>query len=84
MSDFLQFFDKLAHNFPLHMEIYYSRVMDWCIKIWKEGCAKDYPDSTHEGDDAILVNVQSCDLELCFAMAHVALKEWMSEHNGGY
>ena len=52
--------------------------------VWKMGCAKDYPNSPAEGKDAILVNVQDCDMKLCFAKAHVALKEWLREHNGGY
>ena len=84
MNDFLMFFNDLRRRFPLHMEIYYSRVMDWCVKVWKMGCAKDYPNSPAEGKDAILVNVQDCDMKLCFATAHVALKEWLREHNGGY
>ena len=84
MSDFLRFFDSLRRRFPMHMEIYYSKVMDWCIKVWKHGCAKDYPNSPADGEDAVIVNEQDLDMELCFAKAHVALKEWMIEHNGGY
>ena len=84
MNDFLYFVDLLAHRFPIHLVIYYSKVMDWCIKITKVGCAPDYPDTPHEGNDAILVNVQDADMELCFAKAHVVLKEWLSENDGGY
>ena len=36
------------------------------------------------GEDAVVVNVQDGDMELCFARAHVVLKDWLSENNGGY
>ena len=32
----------------------------------------------------IIVNESDCDMELCFAKAHVGLKEWLLEFNGGY
>jgi len=84
MDDFLRFFDKLVRRFPLHLEIYYNKTMDWCIYITKKGCAADFPKAEHDGDDAVIVIAQSCDMELCFATAHVKLKEWMLEFNGGY
>lgn len=77
MSDFLKFFDDKTHNYPMHLEIYYSKIMDWCINIYKKGCGEN-------GEDLRICDVQSCDMELCFAKAHVALKEWLSEHEGGY
>ncbi|MCD8207590.1 MAG: hypothetical protein LUD72_06620 [Bacteroidales bacterium] len=58
--------------FPMHMEIYYSHVMDWCIRIWKGT------------EDNEIVTEQDMDMELCFAKAHAALKEWLSENEGGY
>lgn len=84
MSEFLTFFDKLVRRFPLHLEITYNKTMDWTIYVTKRGCAEDYPESPNDGHDAILVWVQDGAMELCFAKAHVALKEWMIEHNGGY
>ncbi|MBO4229774.1 MAG: hypothetical protein J5938_05445 [Clostridia bacterium] len=84
MSDFLKFVDDLTGRFPLHMEIYYSKTVDWCIKIWKKGCAEEYPYAEHEGEDVILVKVQDCDMELAFARAQVELKEWMIQFNEGY
>ena len=77
MRDFLKFFDTIADNFPMHMEITYSKITDYSIYIYKKGCAED-------GYDLKIVYVQSCDIELCFAMAQVQLKEWLSENNGGY
>lgn len=75
MSDFLLFMNSLRHRFPFHMEIYYSSIMDWCIKVWKEGCAKQFPNSPHDGEDAVMADVQDCDLTLCFAKAHAAVKK---------
>ena len=85
MNDFLHFIDELTDHFPVHLEIYYSKIMDWCITVYKQGCAEDYPDSPkNENDDAILCEVQDCDMELAFAKAHVAVKEWLCKFNDGY
>ena len=84
MSEFLKYVDDLRHGFPVHVSINYSKITDWTIKIYKKGCAIDYPEALHDGNDVILVNVYDCDMELCFAKAHVALKEWLSEYEGGY
>ena len=84
MSEFLHFMDELTNRMPYHMEIYYSKIMDWCITVTRKGCASDYPNSRHEGEDAILCQVQDSDMELCFAKAHVAIKEWLIDNTGGY
>ena len=84
MAEFLKFVDDLTKRFPVHVSIYYSKIMDWCIKVTKVGCASDYPDSPHEGDDAILCDVQDLDMELAFAKAQVMLKIWLSGFDGGY
>lgn len=84
MSDFLQFIDNLAHRFPVHVEITYSKITDWMIYVYKKGAAKDYPKSDSAQGDAVLCCEQDSDMELCFAKAHVAVKEWLSDNNGGY
>ena len=84
MNDFLLFMDDLVHRFPVHVEVYYSKTMDWCINVWKEGCADDYPDSKRNGDNAIICQVQSSDMELVFAKAQVEVKEWLLNNWGGY
>lgn len=68
----------------MHLEIGYNKTVDWCIYIYKQGCADKYPDSQKNGNDAVIVNVQDSDIELCFARAHIALKEWLLENEGGY
>lgn len=84
MENFLIFIDGLRHRFPVHVEIDYSKTVDWRIVVYKKGCAKDYPNSARNGDDAILCEVQNCDIEYCFAKAHIAVKEWMLDNIGGY
>lgn len=76
MDDFLRFFDDVRSRAPLHIEIGYSSVTDWMIVIYQ---GRSYAESQKE-----IVNVQSCDMELCFAMAQVALKEWLMKKYGGY
>ncbi len=51
--------------------------MDWCIRIYKKGVGEN-------GTDLNMVDETDSDMELCFAKAHVALKEWLIENNGGY
>ena len=84
MDDFLRFFDEKAKDFPMHLEVHYSKILDWVISVYKKGCATDYPDSPHVGNDVIIVSEQDCDVELVFARAQVALKDWLSEYEGGY
>lgn len=84
MSEFLEFLDKKLCDFSMHVEIGYNKNSDWTIYIYKRGCAADYMESKKSGNDAVVVNVQDCDMELCFAKAHVALKEWLRENTGGY
>ena len=76
MDDFLRFFDEVRSRVPLHIEIGYSSVVDWMIVIYQ---GTSYAESQKE-----IVNVQSCDMELCFAMAHVELEEWLMNEYGGY
>lgn len=84
MSDFLKFVAEKVKDFPMHVEISYSKTCDWTIYIIKKGCAEDYPKSKRDGDDAVIVLEQDGDFEYCCARAHVALKSWLMEYVGGY
>lgn len=77
MQDFLKYFADFTKNYPMHLEIYYSKTCDWSIRIYRKGCGKN-------GEDIIICNVQNPDVEYVFAKAHVALKDWLSEFLGGY
>lgn len=85
MSDFLKFVDELRNHFALHVEISYCKICDWMIYVYRKGMADSYPvTARHSNGDVILVQVQDSDMELCFAKAHVALKEWLTRYEGGY
>lgn len=77
MQDFLQFFKSVVADYPMHLQIGYSKICDWTIHIYKKGCADD-------GGDLPIVNVGDCDMELCFAKAHVEFKNWLIKNLSGY
>ena len=66
MNEFLKFFDDKTKDFPMHLEIAYSKICDWNILIYKKGCADDYPKARCNGEDVIIVDESDCDMELCF------------------
>lgn len=74
MYEFLKFFHNKVRTYPMHLEIYYSHIMDWCIQVYKE----------IDGKRINIVDVQEADLELAFADAQVKLKTWLLENEGGY
>ena len=84
MTEFLQFIDGLRHSMAIHVDITYSKTCDWVIYVYRKGCADDPNGAPAQGDDAVMCYVEDCDMELCFAKAHVKLKEWMLEYNDGY
>lgn len=77
MNEFLSFFDDIVDAYPMHLEIYFSKITDWCIHVYKKGCGEN-------GENLEIVNVQNGDVALCFAEAQVSLKNWLSENEGGY
>lgn len=85
MNEFLTFFDEQVRNFPMHLAIDYSKTCGWLIEVTKRGCAEDYPKCKHnEHGDVLIVCENEFDLELVFAKAQIALKEWILEYEGGY
>ena len=77
MNEFLTFFDDLVKRYPLHLQISYSKICEWTIRVTKQGCGEN-------GNDLVLVDAESCDMALCFAMAQIQLKNWLSMNEGGY
>lgn len=84
MGELLRYVDGLRERFPIHVEVYYSKITDWVIQIYKKGCAEDYPGTDRAGDDAIMAYASSRDMEYCAAKAHVQLKDWLDNYAGGY
>lgn len=77
MQDFINFFDDISHDYPMHLEIHYSKTVDWCVMIYKKNCGED-------GKDLIIFQEQDCDISFLMAKAQVKLKEHLIEANGGY
>ena len=84
MNDFLRFFDDKVESFPMHFDLYYCKKCDWTLEITKNGWARDCPGANSEGEDVIIFRDSEPDLELLCAKAHVELKEWLLEYEGGY
>lgn len=76
MNEFLQFFNEKRKAYPMHLVICYSSISDWCVHVYKG--------ASHLAEDEEIAYAHNCDIELCFAKAQVALKEWFLEHEGGY
>lgn len=78
MEEFLRFFDsKVSDGFYMRLEISYSKIADYCIRVWRQGTGPD-------GKDQELVRAEDCDIELAFARAYIQLKTWLRDHEGGY
>lgn len=76
MGDFLKYFNKVVRDYPMHLEIYYSKITEWSIRIWRKGCGEN-------GKDIEIFNDQGyCNAEYLFAKAHVALVDWLSDNEG--
>ena len=75
MDDFLKFFDEKSKTYPMRLKIGYSETCNWSICVWKKMSDTDTREILYESSD---------DMELCFAQAHVALKEWLLKVEGGY
>ena len=76
-SNFLEWFDEVIGNTPMHFELTYSKTTDWFIQIWRKGTGKDDADET-------IIRCQDIDLSLLFAKAEIAVKEYLIKTNGGY
>ena len=78
MEDFLRFFDsKVSSGYHMRLEIGYNKVADYCIRVWRKGTGPN-------GEDQELAWAEDCDIELAFAQAHVQLKKWLRDNEGGY
>ena len=69
--------ERLAHQRKCHIELTYSSVTDWMMKLW----LKAYND---DSSDLVIFEEQHCDLDYLISKCKVAYKDWLSENNGGY
>lgn len=75
MTDLMEVYDRHALRLGLKMELYHSNIIDWHITIEKRKSLTECE---------LIVDVQHCDYKYVLSKAEVQLKEWLSEHNGGY
>ena len=78
-TTFFQFFDHVRIITPLHLDIYYSKNLDYVVKIWKKGYNED-------GSDLEICNVQSFDIDYALTKAKLMLMDYMLNKDpaGGY
>lgn len=66
---------KIVQEHSLHLELYYSKTMDWYLHIYQKAGADYCVEICEE---------QSPDLGFVMAKGEVALKGWLLKNNGGY
>lgn len=69
--------ERLLKLQKCHFELYYSKIMDFCMKLYLKGFNDD-------GSDLIIFDEQDCDLDYLVSKCKVAYKDWLSENNNGY
>ena len=60
-----------------HFELYYSSIMDFCMKLYLKEYNKD-------NSDLVIFEEQNCDLDYLVSKCKVAYKDWLIENKGGY
>lgn len=75
MQEFIRFYNE-KNKGAWTLEIYHSSIMDWCITIGYK--------TTHSRNGETIIHIQDGDMDLAFAKAQVAFKEWLLENEGGY
>ena len=69
--------ERLLKIRKCHFELYYSSVMDFCMKLYLKGFNDD-------GSDLMIFDEQDCDLDYLVSKCKVVYKDWLSENNNGY
>ena len=69
--------EKLLKHRKCHFELYYSSVMDFCMKLYLKGYNTD-------DSDLVIFEEQNCDLDYLVSKCKVAYKDWLIENEGGY
>lgn len=77
MPEFMEWFADQVTRTPMHFELYYSKIIDWHIHIWRKGTGDN-------DEDEEIINYQDIDPSLLLAKAEVAVKEYLLEKNSGY
>ena len=73
---FMKLFNELVDGFPMTLDIHYSKIMCWSVKIIKRGYADDYPNEGRLGNDAVIAYVNEPYIEAAFDRAYMQLLKW--------
>ena len=73
----MQELQRLLKLRECHFELYYSRIMDFCMKLYLKKYNKD-------NSDLVIFEEQNCDLDYLVSKCKVAYKDWLIENEGGY
>ena len=68
---------KLLKQRKCHFELYYSSIMDFCMKLYLKGYNTD-------DSDLVIFDEQNSDLDYLICKCKVAYKDWLIENVGGY
>lgn len=69
--------ERLLKLRKCHFELYYSGIMDFCMKLYLKGYNKD-------NSDLVIFEEQNNDLDYLVCKCKVVYKDWLSENNNGY
>ena len=65
---------KLVQEYTMHFALEYSKTTDWCLTVWKKGCAAN-------GSDIVICELQDCDLDYILARGEAMVREWLRKKN---
>lgn len=68
---------RLLNLRKCHFELYYSSIMDFCMKLYLKGYNDD-------GTDLVIFEEQNNDLDYLVSKCKVTYKDWLLKNNGGY
>jgi hypothetical protein len=69
--------ERLIKGRNCHFELYYSSVMDFCMKLYLKKYDSD-------NSDLVIFEERHWDLDYLISKCKVAYKDWLMENNGGY
>ena len=69
--------ERLLKLRKCHLELYYSSIMDFCMKLYLKGYNDD-------GTDLIIFEEQNSDLDYLICKCKVVYKDWLVDNNNGY
>ena len=69
--------ERLIKGRKCHFELYYSSIMDFCVKLYLKA-------NNDDGSDLVIFNELDSDLDYLRSKCKVFYKDWLLENEGGY